>query len=72
MPGAATTGSQLHTNDARNVTFIGVDTNGQGGIAVVKPDVHAHNGVLIGVSGMLKPPKSLRECVVHGDQVDRR
>ena len=58
-------GQRLRLSRRANTTFVGVDALGEGGVAIVKPAVRAHNGVLVGVGKMLEPPKSLRARASH-------
>ena len=42
-------------------TWVGTDYAGNGGIQIVRPLVDAGNGMLLGVDGILEPPKDLGE-----------
>lgn len=52
-----------------NVTWIGTDAAGAGGIPVVRPVVDAGNGILLGIDGILEPPKDLGEWSVFGRRI---
>ena len=42
-----------------SATWVGTDHAGNGGIQLVRPIVDAGNGVLLGIGGVLEPPKDL-------------
>ena len=61
LPGGTLGGEpqRLRISSESGSIYVGVDSQGKGGVAVVKGEVHAGNGVVVGIRDVLDVPKDL-------------